>query len=806
MYKSFGSWRSDRPEEDGAFDHNTHHSLPNVFSSSSIAHGCLKESNKSTDIEAFQDDNSVALSSPRSTPMGNSDCEEFKERYTLGAAAFPIKPDQDQAVVSQYYAKLFEEAEASTSDDSADGEEDFASAIDESLNASYNFTNLTVHSSVNNSNYSLNRSMNRSNNYSMTRSMNRSQIPSIVEGDHESDGFSFSALSWPETEPPADLTRVGEKSFLAPHRDDNDKVVLFQMMSKDEAQQIIEQQGTFDTQYPILSHSNSGETSAGSRKVVVRDHKNSSNLWKLWCCILFSGMVLLGAGLFVGIGWSKLQNNSATGEANDAGDVPIERTPTKINPPTISPVASSAMDVLERNTLSPTFAPSNLDLNASLFARGDLSAITWEAMEDIDSPQARAYFMLQQDPHVQTYSRYRKLQRFVLGIMYYATNGENWNQTDSWLSHDAHECDWYAVRCGNFEEVSELDLSENGLDGYIPEEIGLLFTLRDINLSRNALTGSISTLVGNLINLQSFKIGWNNITGTIPSEIEKLSSLEELGCPYNLLSGSIPEEISSLLALNRLVLSNNYLIGSIPSEMKYLTNLVQLELQSNLLSSTIPVELTELTGLEIMCAYQNALTGTLPTEISRLSKVVELELDDNQFVGRIPSELGLLTGLRKLWLSSNKMTGQIPEEISKLTLLTGLYLQVNGFSGSIASSIGTMNELIEIKLFENKLGGSIPSELGNLKSLQYLSLGWNALSSTIPSEIRRLDRLIELDVVSNNLQGSIPSELGDLRSLKQLWLFSNNFVGKIPSELGQLTKLQQMLLFWNWLTGKSDTR
>ena len=84
--------------------------------------------------------------------------------------------------------------------------------------------------------------------------------------------------------------------------------------------------------------------------------------------------------------------------------------------------------------------------------------------------------------------QHRLFQRYALATIYYATGGggENgtWFNNDGWLYPNKHECNWYSSweeqgegACGNGDIVYNLDLSDNGLAGTIPDEINLLTNL-----------------------------------------------------------------------------------------------------------------------------------------------------------------------------------------------------------------------------------------------------------------------------------------------------------------------------------------
>jgi len=79
--------------------------------------------------------------------------------------------------------------------------------------------------------------------------------------------------------------------------------------------------------------------------------------------------------------------------------------------------------------------------------------------------------------------------------------------------------------CYSIEYTTVLNLSNRGLTGEIPSEIGTLTNLTSLNLSGNSLTGSIPSEVGNLTNLTLLNLGFNQLTGVIPESICELTNL-----------------------------------------------------------------------------------------------------------------------------------------------------------------------------------------------------------------------------------------------------------------------------------------
>ncbi|CAJ2655920.1 unnamed protein product [Trifolium pratense] len=85
-----------------------------------------------------------------------------------------------------------------------------------------------------------------------------------------------------------------------------------------------------------------------------------------------------------------------------------------------------------------------------------------------------------------------------------------------------------------------VDMSNNYLEGPIPDELMQFKALNALNLSHNAFLGHIPSSVGNLKNLESMDLSNNSLNGNIPQELSSLYFLEYMNLSFNQLVGKIP--------------------------------------------------------------------------------------------------------------------------------------------------------------------------------------------------------------------------------------------------------------------------
>eukprot|EP00581_Thalassiosira_minuscula_P018786 CAMPEP_0183715938 /NCGR_PEP_ID=MMETSP0737-20130205/9980_1 /TAXON_ID=385413 /ORGANISM="Thalassiosira miniscula, Strain CCMP1093" /LENGTH=609 /DNA_ID=CAMNT_0025945115 /DNA_START=70 /DNA_END=1899 /DNA_ORIENTATION=+ len=272
-----------------------------------------------------------------------------------------------------------------------------------------------------------------------------------------------------------------------------------------------------------------------------------------------------------------------------------------------------------------------------------------------EDPKQRKPYLTTETP------AYRVAQRYALAVLYYATNGDNWDSNRFWLDPGVHECEFVGVSCEDLpipsvtlkealespDEVPEhndgsadltrelmvtaIDLPENNMRGTLPQELMAMPLLRRLGLWSNRIGGSLPTQLGMLSRLSSLHLDDNRFEGNIPSELGELSQLTNLFLDRNeLITGRIPTEIGNLSELERLRLSNLSLRGAIPTTLGKLTNLVDMSLENNKLGRRLPEEMKNLVQLETLKLSNNQFTGGIPMSWRSLIKLKTLDLQANK--------------------------------------------------------------------------------------------------------------------------------------------------------------------------------
>ena len=154
----------------------------------------------------------------------------------------------------------------------------------------------------------------------------------------------------------------------------------------------------------------------------------------------------------------------------------------------------------------------------------------------------------------------------TLSSIYNALGGSSWKKSDNWLD-GCDPCDWLGVTCNAEGRVIGLDLSNNGLSGSLPPEIGQLTELQNLDLGQNKISGEIPVEIYTLSNLTTLHLHNNVITGQISQEIQNLNNLEDLDLSNNSMDGGLPSGLCEITTITKLMIENNDFGGPYPPNM-----------------------------------------------------------------------------------------------------------------------------------------------------------------------------------------------------------------------------------------------
>ncbi|CAJ1960432.1 unnamed protein product [Cylindrotheca closterium] len=306
----------------------------------------------------------------------------------------------------------------------------------------------------------------------------------------------------------------------------------------------------------------------------------------------------------------------------------------------------------------------------------DAAVITQTQIDDPNSPQNAALKWITKDGTLAETDAYLT-QRYALAVVYYSTHGQQWANSDGWMSTSGY-CQWYGVQCLGTDTiieqsndngaVFELNLSSNKLQGTIPTELSAFEDLFFLDLQDNALEGTIPNELGGWTGLRMFSIAHNDLYGSIPSTLLSTSpDLHVLSAGHNKLSGSLPDSMGRVESLREIRLEFNDLDGTIPDSFHALDRLETLHLAGNKIQGSLPLAIYDMDRLETLYLHDNELTGELSPDFSRLSHLELLTLNHNRLVGTVPDVFSKTRFLQEMHLHNNEFTGTMPNSVCSLT-------------------------------------------------------------------------------------------------------------------------------------------
>ncbi|GLT89383.1 hypothetical protein SLE2022_073650 [Rubroshorea leprosula] len=335
-------------------------------------------------------------------------------------------------------------------------------------------------------------------------------------------------------------------------------------------------------------------------------------------------------------------------------------------------------------------------------------------------------------------------------------------------------------------------LSNNNLQGGIPESICPATNLQVLDLSNNSLNGAIPQCLNEMESLKVLDLSRNNLSGNISDKFSSNCSLLTLNLNGNHLEGKVPRSLANCAILEVLDLGNNQISDTFPCHLKNMSNLKVLVLGYNNFHGLINCldENSSWPPLQIVDFASNHFRGELPYHWLQSWEAVMVALDENKvlvFEEDIHFEFEIQKSSEPECFPESQEAcegGVRPVTIISIDFFQGIYYRYAAtitIKGSETRLVKILSLLTSIDFSCNKFEGQIPEVLGEFKALYALNLSHNGFIGLIPSSLGKLQHLESLDLSSNNLSGEIPQQLGDLNFLAVLNLSHNQLEGRIPS-------------------------
>ncbi|KAJ1387185.1 Leucine-rich repeat [Sesbania bispinosa] len=352
------------------------------------------------------------------------------------------------------------------------------------------------------------------------------------------------------------------------------------------------------------------------------------------------------------------------------------------------------------------------------------------------------------------------------------------------------------------EEIPpHMDLSNNNLSGYIPQEFGKGSNdLRFLRLSNNNLHGPFLPTESNFTKLLSLHLANNNFMGRMPDGIMNSKQLKwntAKVCHHamveeNKLEGPIPIDICQLRNISILDLSQNNLSGGIPSCLNNIAFRRLDSLYGNVLGKFVVPWTTRSTEFAYFPDTNEVIESEYNIQDFREYQEQVVFMSKSRYESYRGDILDFMSGLD---LSHNKLTGQIPPQMGYLSGIHTLNLSNNHLTGPIPETFSNLKQLESLDLSHNMLSGHIPSQLTGLYYLSVFLVAHNNLSGRTPERVNQFATFEASSYEGNPLLcGSPLDENCSSAEKHQGWIHIHPLIGKMMTSKTHLFGVLQHLL------------
>ncbi len=263
----------------------------------------------------------------------------------------------------------------------------------------------------------------------------------------------------------------------------------------------------------------------------------------------------------------------------------------------------------------------------------------------------------------------------ALVALYDATNGDQWKNNSNWLFDPVST--WYGITLQG-DRVYVISLYDNGLEGYIPDEIGELTGLVEIDLSLGNFTGGIPNVFWDMPNFYQLSLRNCGLTGEIPSSLGSCPQFARLTVTGNQLTGTVPASLAACTGLMHLLISSNNLSGPFPPVIESFEHLEQLEIS------------------------RNDFSGPIPAWVASMEDLWWFFIDDNQFSGLTPF-LGDKPNLTHFNISNNPLTGNLEDILGSYPTLQYGNIDNTDITGVLSPSHFNPDHIVSLEAKGNQL-------------------------------------------------------------------------------------------------------
>lgn len=288
----------------------------------------------------------------------------------------------------------------------------------------------------------------------------------------------------------------------------------------------------------------------------------------------------------------------------------------------------------------------------------------------------------------------------ALVAFYYATDGDQWTNNTNWL--DGPVSSWHGVHLQG-DRVSAINMYDNGLNGYLPQDLEQLTQLQALEIWSSSLSGGIPEIFGQMPEFYQITLEECGLTGEIPSSLGNCPNLGRINLDNNNLTGSIPSSIAACSELIMLNVGGNDLSGPFPEVIQSFPNLAQLTLSDNNFSGPVPEWIASITELYWLFLQGNNFSGPAPF-LGNKPNLMQLNISSNPLTGNLEDILGFYPNLQYGNIDNTNISGVLspshfnPDQIVSLEVRGNHIHTLEDFS-----SWATKANLIRLNVSSNNL-------------------------------------------------------------------------------------------------------
>ena len=245
----------------------------------------------------------------------------------------------------------------------------------------------------------------------------------------------------------------------------------------------------------------------------------------------------------------------------------------------------------------------------------------------------------------------------------------------------------------------QLNLKEALTEGPITEDFKSLRNLKELNLENNNMNGTLPDFLSseNFPALEILLLTNNQIEGTIPNSHGTLSNLIQYRVAKNKLTKTIPPELANIAGLGTFhwTLDERVAVYDLMCLLTMILlcflNPAYLDVSENELTGSVSPAIFELAELRILSLHGNVdLEMELPSTINILSNLERLKLQSTRLRGIIPTPLYTIPNLKEINLRDTDITGVIDPSVANAVSLQIFDVAGTGIGGELPSVFDTI--------------------------------------------------------------------------------------------------------------------